>query len=260
VVAGWAESQLFLHAIDGAGHPVARTVVADGLATYNISGLPIRLVPRPSSAPLLLWETSERNSQTLHIVPVASDGRSVMKQVDIDVGSEYFADVAAVGASVYLATGTWIDGQAGIRIRSLSADGVVLSTFDAQLGFVPDYLIGVVTGADDLRVVVGTHAVIVVQRLSSTGASLGSPIELAADVYDGPLWAILTGGETIALLSGATLDVARGGQVGALPAPPVSISVENSPGWYALVRRGPEAVAAWIGTAPNRLQVARITP
>jgi hypothetical protein len=261
LVAGWAEPELFIHAIDAAGHPVARTVIGHGDALLDQIGAPT-LVSRPNAAPLLLWQTGN----TLHVFPVAADGRSVSPQVDIELGDEYPNSAAFTGGSVYLASYAVSDDLPRTRVRRLAPDGGVLSTFDALVGL-EQYGVALVDGAEDLRVVLSTkkddaHPIVVMQRLSTTGASVGSPVELGAhpDYEDGKGVAI--GGETISLLRGPGLGLARVGAAGALltPAYPITVRVNEAPRWFAIVRRGPDAVAAWFGVSEEGLRVARLTP
>jgi hypothetical protein len=261
-VAGWSEPELFIHALDSGGRPLARTRIATGLTSYTLFSRPI-LVSRPDGAPLLFWQTDHQ----LHVVVVADDGRSASTPVSVALDDDGFiADATFVDGAFY-ALFDASPPKPGVRIRRFSPNGALTATFDALAG-VNQLNPVLVNGADDLRVAFVTWTtdsyeppVIVTQKLSSSGASLGPPgvvggyaegyVAVQATAFDG---------DTLSLLIGDALGVSRLGQNGTLVTPPYRIKGDEPADWFSIRRRGPDAIAAWHGGPQGGLRVARIRP
>ena len=100
------------------------------------------------------------------------------------------------------------------------------------------------------------------RRIGSTGAVLSGPTRSALPTYFGRAPAVAFGDDTVVLLSGyeQELTIARVDSTGKIATrQDVAVSPAYPLTMYDLVRRGPDAVVAWMKSG-GPLMLARVTP
>jgi hypothetical protein len=278
VVAGYAAPELFLHALDAAGQPVARLVVAQLPPAAASGGLPI-LAARPDGGPLLVWSQAGE----VRAAVVAVDGRSTTVPIVLSTASArvvgspsaiFGRDTFSVAFSVETAPNP---GQ--LRLAQIATDGSLSGIGDALLGTeVSNATLGPsqARGSSDLTVVYQRLAdpcvtdqglALYAQRIGFTGVPLGSPVLVGrSGQYDG--WA-----ESAAFgINDASMLLLRetswhntlgygwlkpqGTEFGVS----AQIAVDPSSTFRSLhlVRRGDEAVAAWLAPPHPGIRMARL--
>ena len=261
-IAGYAPPAFFLHAVDGSGQSVARTLL-DTAPLANVFAFPV-LAGRPDGGPLVLWQTSTG----LRAVVVAADGRSTTAPVMLPVTGRLadYPRVAFVGGVFYvLAPLTTSTSSPLLRMFRIGSDGTLASTFDALPG-VSAARVSLVSDADDLRIVYDDGGRIVWRKLGPTGAPLTSPVVIGSGTdFGGAARPIGFGADTVALLVGANaanaIGITRIGPDGQVVTAAHKIGTGPSIPFssYDIVRRGPDAVAVWLGFSPG-IRLARVAP
>jgi hypothetical protein len=273
-VAGWTELGLYLHALDTAGHEIARrTVPPPVFDAGDVSNTFVRLASRPSGGPLWVWQADAIAQAAV----VSDDGTSISAVVDIpQVNSDYMlADAAFAGGMFNVLFESRLgDGPLLVRLSEAGELLAVQSLVDAAgaTGM------SLVAGADEPQVV---HWAADPDRSPNTDPSFGGIVfqSLGANGeapspprFTGGFWwvsvsAVALGGDT---LLGTTQPFsgsmgvfgaafARIGADGGLVHGPSLVGASAELAWQRIVRRGPDVILAWFGyQAP--LSVARLRP
>jgi len=279
VVGACGSPDITVHAVDGEGRDLGRTVVAH-VTDPEQACRPetVSLAARPGDGPLMLWQTYTGVTAAL----IARTGLSAAAPMRI-VGP----DVTVLGASAAWVAGRFYvavaiaprdGGSEAIRIVAIDNDGSGAMFDDLAVSSV-DGTPRLAVGASDLRLTYpGVPSVptttgapppdpgIVWQGLDPAGQPLTPAQTLAT--YPGFLGtapAIALGGDTAVLVSGSghdELGVVRVGPDGALVAPYRSLARAPSIqiGAYDMVRRGPDLVVGWLSPTTGAIELARIAP
>lgn len=266
VVAGHADVQLFLHAFNGAGNHVSRIVLDDDEET----AWPL-LASRPNGGPLVVWTTDAG----VRAAVVSNDGLTTTVPINIHTTGQEFASAASVafgGDVFYVLLEVRTDtSEPWMRWARVSTAGALLGFTDApkNLNFGNPSL---VTGGNGLRIVFETWITnsydpvrIVVQPFNPmTGAAL-SPARTAATYeqeYTNGKGAAF-GDDTFFALSGpygGLFGATRLAPSGAVVTPIYPVAVGREIYWYAVAKRGPDAIVAWTGNPQGPLKIARLVP
>jgi hypothetical protein len=261
-IAGYAGPDFFLHALDASGQSGAR-IRLDTAAIADVLAYPV-LAGRADGGPLVLWQTST----ALRVAVVAPDGRSTTTPLALPVSGRLanYPRVAFAGGAFHVLapidSGT---STALLRVFRIATDGTLASTFDVLPGLTFEH-VQLVPGADDLRIVYSDGERAFWRKLGPTGAPLSAPVAIGSGYdFGGDARAIGFGADTVALLIGVnsanTLSITHIGPDGQIVRSPekIAIGLGGGIGWHDIVRRGPDAVAAWLANGPG-IRVARFLP
>jgi hypothetical protein len=261
-IAGFAEEELFLHALDTTGTSVARTTVATAPYAHP------RLASRPGGGLLLWWQTYDAT----WVAVVAADGRSVTEPLALPINESIVGEVRATFAAGAFHIVVPVETAANpsqARVFRIAADGTLAAAFDVLQGAAA-WNASLVAGAEDLRLVYQTLLantwVFVWQPLDAAGNERGFPVVIASgDDFTGQVQAFGFGTDSAALLAGTdatTIGMVRFTGQGTIVTPPYKIASSRTQflDWPAAARRGTDIVAAWTGSTQPRIRMARVTP
>ena len=274
IVAGHANRDVFVHAIDAAGHGVGRITLAD-IPVGGALTAPV-VAGRPGAGPLVVWVRLGVVSATV----VSADGRTATASFTLPIDASMMTgplSAAFVGDAFYVAAAIYDDvsqaTSAHLRLVRVAADAT--STTATAVDALPGIDVSnpqLVDGADELRLVYagrigcvpGYHKLS--QVVSPTGQALSSPVRLA-DHDRGLLGAppLAAGADTTSLLLGfdhQSLTVVRSAWDGTLAAPAraVALGPANTFELARVDRRGPDLVIAWTTHTRPGIQLALVTP
>jgi hypothetical protein len=270
VVAGFAENEVFVHAVDATGHGVSRIAPADIPA-----GL-LALARRPGGGPLLVSKGSDGAWASV----IAADGRSATPAIRLPVDTSAVAGemtAAFVGDAFYVAAAVYDDVtnavSAHLRLVRVAPDGTSATGIDALPG-TEVWQPYIVEDTDILRIVhVGMFPCVpeyslLIQSVDRGGAAL-APARLFAEIPTGWLWRALPtafGRDVVMLLlgggDGERLTLMRRPLDGS-GAPSLHTIGRAPPQTFFLgtmARRGPDAIVAWTDYARPEIQLARVAP
>jgi len=272
VVAGYADRDLFVHAIDAAGHGVGRITLAD-IPVGGARTAPV-VAGRPGAGPLIVWVRLGVVSAAV----VSADGRTATAPITLPIDTSMMTgplSAAFVGDAFYVAAAIYDDvsqaASAHLRLVRVAADATSATAVDALPGIDVSNP-QIIDGADELRIVYagrigcvpGYHKLS--QRLSPTGQALSPPVRLA-DHDRGLLGAapLAAGADTTSLLLGfdhQSLIVVRNARDGTLAAPAraVALGPANTFELARVDHRGADLVLAWTTRTRPRIQLAVVTP
>jgi hypothetical protein len=280
VVAGYAAPQIFLHAIDAMGQPIGRVVIVEVPAAEAGAGVPI-LAARPDGGPLVVWS----RAGAVRAAVVAADGRSTTTSVVLST-----AAAPALGSPsaifAFDAFNVAYSADAGANRRQLwlarvEPDGTMTGMFDALRGTdVRSATLGPsqAFGSSDMTVVYQRYAdpcvtdqglAIYAQRISHVGIPLADAVLVGRPgQYDG--WAEssaftnASGASLLLLREGSwhsTLNVGwvkpQGKEFGV--ASQIAVDPTLPFRSLSLVRRGNDAIAAWLAPPRPGIRIARLT-
>jgi len=272
VVAGYAQRDMFVHAIDATGRGVGRITLAD-IPVGATRTAPV-VAGRPDAGPLVVWA----RFSVITAAVVSADGRTATAPITLPIDASMVTgplSAAFVGDAFYVAAAIYDDVRqatsAHLRLVRVAADATTVTAIDALPGIDVSNP-QIVEGADELRIVYagrigcvpGYHKLS--QRLSPTGQALSPPVRLA-DHDRGLLGAppLAAGADTTSLLLGfdhQSLTIVRSASDGTLAAPAraVALGPSNTFEVARLDRRGPELVVAWTTDTRPGIQLALVTP
>jgi hypothetical protein len=157
-----------------------------------------------------------------------------------------------------------------VRLLRVAADGTISRVADilnGEFSFGPTFA----AGADDTRLIYGGVApggsgdlAVMLRRLGSGGELLSSPSTLGGfPMYGGRAPAVAFGVDTVVLLTGNQYELLTVARVDAGGNVVGRQDVASAPGYdfltYDIVRRGPDAVVAWMKPG-SPLMLARVLP
>jgi hypothetical protein len=274
LVAACAAPYIFVDVLDASGKKVARTFIDDGSdGTIPCQTGALALAPRPTGGALMTWGSYDKWAAVL----IAADGLSAGKPQPLADPQDLVAGAPAaawIGDGYMLALPIQLqsDGYAiVVRLLRVAADGAISKVADIlkdEFSFAPTFA----AGANDMRLTYGGvppgepsySLAVMLRRFGSAGELLSSAGTLGRyPTYFGRAPAVAFGDDTVVLLKGNELElltIVRANAAGNITA---SQDVATAPSYafltYDVVRRGPDAVVAWMKPG-GPLMLARVLP
>jgi hypothetical protein len=273
VVAGYAEPDIFVHAVDATGGSVSRISLTN-IPVAGTTFAPI-LARRSGGGPLVIWTRFGVAQASV----ISADGRSATTPITLPVDTSAITGemtAAFVGDAFYVAMAVYDDVtnavSAHLHLIRVAPDGTSATAVDGLRGS-EVWSPYIVEDADGLQIVyagvlpcVAGYSMLI-QSVDRSGASL-SPARLFADPSTGWLWrpsAIAFGRDIVTVLLGGDselLTVTRSPTDGS--AAPVQHTVGRGPAhtFYLgdIARRGTDAIVAWMDYTRSEVQLARVAP
>ena len=269
VVAGYAESEVFVHAVDATGHGVSRMVLAD-IPTGSLI-----LARRPGGGPLIV----SRADGVARASVISADGRSATAAITLPVdASAVDGEITAafVGDAFYVAMAVVNDvtnvTSAHLVLIRVAPDGTSATAIDALPGtevwspyIVEDTDILRILYAGVLPCVPGYSMVLQSVDRSGAGVSPALPFAERSTGWLWRPWPIAFGRDVVTVLLGGDseiLNVTRTPLDGSAGPSPHPIGRGPSHTFYlgTMARRGPDAIVAWIDYTRPEIQLARVAP
>lgn len=274
LVAACAGANIFVDVLDASGKKTARTVIDDGSdGTIVCQTGTLTLAAKPTGGALMVWATYYNATAVL----IADDGLSAGKPQPLDDPSTFLLGPpvgAWIGTAYYVAAPIEIMSSAYpivVRLLRVASDGTMSKVAD----ILKDEFVaapGFAAGAGDIRLIYGGNLPVqngyglamLLRRIGSTGELLSGPSTLGLyPTYFGRAPAVAFGDDTVVLLSGneqELLTLVRADTAGKIATRQDVAAAPTYPlVMYDLVRRGPDAVVAWMN-AGGPLMLARVKP
>jgi hypothetical protein len=272
----WGD-EAYVHALDTQGRPTGRTTVAKlppSEPGYIIGPV---VAEQPGGGPLIAWAGDGKAvGHGLHVAVVSGDGRSVTQPIEVPIDTLVPLSAAFVQDSFYVAAGGLNNNLQLVRV---ARDGSSASLIDALPGEQVEHP-ALVQGADDLRIIYDgplpdfSAWPPMWRRISPAGEGVSPAISLST--RSGPALGLAFGPETFAVLGrglpGWSQPVGERGSALAVARVTADAGVVSSADEFAkvafirqyhAVRRGTDAVIAWLGGGPmqvDHIGIARLTP
>jgi hypothetical protein len=235
----------------------------------DVSNTFVRLASQPNGGPLWVWQVDA----TAQAAVVSSDGTSTSAVIDIlGVDSLYaLSDAVFAGGAFYVVFAPRVGN--GLRVARISPAGELLGV-DNLLDDTPVSGPSLVAGAEGPRAVYWTRAperdegpdpflgALVLQDLAANGGPPSAP-QYTDGVWMASTSAVALGTGTFLAMAVATstpsVAAARLDENGVMVQAPSNIGMAPELKWQRAVRRGADAVVAWVGD-PGGLHLARVSP
>jgi hypothetical protein len=276
LVAACAGSIIFVDVLDSTGKHVARTVIDDGTdGTIACLTGTLALAARPTGGALMTWGSYYNWAALL----IGADGLPTGEpQMLVDSSSQDFLVGAPAGAWIgdayYVALPTEVQSSGFpivVRMMRVAADGTLSKVADIlkdEFSITP----GFAAGAADIRLIYdgvppgqsSYNLSVMLRRLGPMGQLLSGPITLGrSPTYYGRAPAVAFGDDTVVLLNGNEQELLTIVRVDAAGKIAARQDVAAAPAYplvtYDVVRRGPDAVVAWMRPG-GPLMLARVMP